>query len=149
MSTNVSNTASPDAVPPWAGAGIQVENQEVIEQLRKEIDKSNGHRDQRTAERKPWVTQLTLLIADPLGKSRTVNVSSHDISTGGFSFIYKQFVHINTKVRAQFESLPGRPSLNGVVRSCIHVGGMHHRVGVQFATTNSIPKEKPKSSPNS
>ena len=148
MSSKPSDTIIAPAVPPWAAGGLADEQQIALEQLRKEIAKSSGHRNKRTAERQPWVTQLNLLIADPLGKARALNVSSHDISTGGFSFIYKQFVHINTKVRVQFESLAGRPTLNGVVRSCIHVGGMHHRVGVQFATPSSTSKEAPKASPN-
>ena len=125
--------ASPAPVPEAA--------QSVVEQTRRQEDKGQspaekgqGTRNQRTAERQPFVTQLTILITDPNGKPRTLNVASHDISTGGFSFIHKQFVYQNTRVQVHFESLPGNPTLEGVVRSCIHVGGMHHRVGVQFVT---------------
>ncbi len=117
---------------------------EVIEQLRQQGDScQEKKKNQRKSERRAWVTQLTLLIEDPLGKQRTLDVATHDISTGGFSFIYKQFIHINTKVAVLFETLPGKPALNGVVRSCVLLDGMHHRIGVQFHIPRTPQQGKP------
>jgi|CXWL01.1.fsa_nt_gi hypothetical protein len=136
MTTKSTTTGSPNLPQKQtpAPAPLSEATQKVIEQLRQQAVTPLKKRDQRSSERRPWVAHLTLLITDPLGKPRTLDVVTHDISTGGFSFIFRQFFHVNTRVRAQFETLPGKPVLDGVVRSCILVGGVHHRVGVQFDT---------------
>jgi len=109
--------------------------EDIIEQLHHRVGNAHRVRNERRAERHHWITDLTLVIEDPLGKPRTIEVTTNDISAGGFSFVYHQFIHFGTKVRAHFESVPGRPNLDGVVRSCAHLGGMNHRVGVQFTSS--------------
>lgn len=104
----------------------------VIEQLQARAQENASVPNQRRAERHPWVTSLTVMLEETPGKWRTVEVTSHDISTGGFSFVYRQFTHVGTNVRVNINCLPGRPILDGAVRSCVYIGGHHHRIGVQF-----------------
>ncbi len=132
--TSTDNTSVPQADAPAAtpAAATEATPKEVIDQLHERLGKKRGSPNERTAERRPWVTSLVLVLEDPDGKPRTVEVTTHDISVGGFSFVYRQFLHAGTKIRAHFSILPGRPFLDGIVRNCMYVGGMHHRVGVQF-----------------
>ncbi len=125
--------------PDWPprGAGSQ-ENEpdpaEVIQALRLRRGPKKRLRV-RTGRRHPWCIPLTLEIEEvrPGGtRRRHVEVTTHDICTGGFAFIFNQFVHPETIVRARFESLPTRPYLTGVVRNCVHLSGTQHRVGVEF-----------------
>ena len=107
---------------------------DVIQQLGSKFGQKDEQHDQRQSERHPWTVHLTVIIEDPAGKPRTLEIVTHDISAGGFSFIYRQFMHLGTKVRVQVVSLEGRPTLDGVIRNCTYLGGMNHRIGVQFVT---------------
>lgn len=146
-STPIERAIPPDAEPPAPGASADV-GSPIIEQLHERVGPSKEVVNRRQSERRPWITPLTILIEDPMGKPRTLEATTHDISTGGFSFVYRQFIHINTKVRVYFESLPGRPALEGVVRSCTYAGEMHHRIGVQFVKPEDSKSEKRKPQPS-
>jgi len=119
-------TATPEASAPIATAD------EVIAQLYARHGLKGSRANERSSERFPWVTSLALVIIDPQGTPRTLEVLTHDISAGGFSFVYRQFLHVGSMVRAEFTVLPNRPRLDGIVRNCVHVGGINHRIGVQF-----------------
>jgi len=116
--------------------------QEVIEQLHQRLGQERNVSNERRAERHAWVTDLTLVIEDLQGKPRTLEVTTHDISEGGFSFVYRQFIHTGTRILAHFGSVSGRPSLEGVVRNCAYVGNMHHRIGVQFSSRQEGGKKQ-------
>lgn len=88
--------------------------------------------DQRRAERHPWVAELTITIDDTGTDPRNLHVTSRDISRGGFSFMYRQFIAPGTAVGVRINKLPERGILRGIVRSCVHLGGILHRIGVQF-----------------
>jgi len=59
-------------------------------------------------------------------------VVTQDISRGGFSFLYSQYLPEGALIMATFDMLPGTPVIQGVVRSCQFLEGMKHRVGVAF-----------------
>jgi hypothetical protein len=91
--------------------------------------------DQRTYLRHAWSVPLTLVIEETAGcrrAPREIEVLTADLSLGGFAFYYRQYVARETSVRVQFDSLPTRPRLVGVVRNCRLLEGTRHRIGVQF-----------------
>jgi len=97
-------------------------------------------RDERRHPRLPWVTTLTVWVKDRRNSwdaPRTLRVTTHDISRSGFSFVYGQFLHVDTVVCTQFDTLPGRPIITGIVANCVHVGGRQHRIGVRFVEADS------------
>jgi len=106
---------------------------EVFSELFKRFDRGQGVPNGRRFERYPWIIDLTMWLEEPSGATRTLDVTTHDLSRGGFSFVYRQFLHAGTKIRARFNILPNRPTVAGLVRNCNWVGGHHHRVGVEFA----------------
>ncbi|MBI3833282.1 MAG: PilZ domain-containing protein [Planctomycetes bacterium] len=121
--------------------------QRVIELLTKRFGEKRDAPNQRSSERHPWVVDISLVIEDPHGKPRTLDVVTHDISEGGFSFMYQQFIHVGTRIITHFGSIPGHPSLVGVVRNCVYVGSMYHRIGVQFPTASKAPKNQTDTKP--
>lgn len=88
----------------------------------------------RRQDRKAWNVHLRLIIYEgsASGTPRDTEAVTHDLSTGGYSFITRYYVHVGATVEATFDTLPQRPTIIGVVRNCIHLGGAMHRVGVQF-----------------
>jgi hypothetical protein len=80
-----------------------------------------------------WNMTLDLELTEQDGsRRRALRVQTLNLSSGGFAFLHRQFVHPGTRVLAEFSRLPGRPLIEGVVRCCDALGGMEHRVGVQF-----------------
>lgn len=87
----------------------------------------------RQQARHVWNTVLRLEITDADGsRRREVDVRTLNLSAGGFAFLMRQFVHPGSRVLAEFKALAGKPVVEAVVRSCTPLGGMEHRVGVQF-----------------
>lgn len=93
--------------------------------------------DEREASRYPWVTKLAVRIVDPTGGIRDIEITTHDLSVGGFSFLYNQFLHNGTIVITHIKSLPNQPTIMCVVRNCVHVKGAIHRIGVRFENAKS------------
>lgn len=88
--------------------------------------------------RRVWNTMLDLELTEQDGsRRRHVRVQTLNLSSGGFAFLHRQFIHPGTRVRAEFQALPGKPIIEGVVRACDQLGGMEHRVGVQFIANAS------------
>ena len=76
---------------------------------------------------------MTLHIDDPRrGGTRTIRAATSNISAGGFAFIFDTLISPGATVRAQFDSLPGKPQIAGLVRSCVHICGTQHRIGVEY-----------------
>jgi hypothetical protein len=63
---------------------------------------------------------------------RQLKVATNNISEGGFGFIIDGKVPVGSTVRVQFDSLPKKPRISGVVRSCVYLCGTQHRIGVEF-----------------
>ena len=107
---------------------------EVIERLH-ELRGSRGSCGKRQHERHAWNVVLTLELREESAdgvRRREVEVTTHDICAGGFAFVFRQFIREGTLVRARFDMLPNKPTLTGVVRNCLFLGGSQHRIGVQF-----------------
>lgn len=105
----------------------------IIENLRRKywLEPTISKRGQ---DRKSWTVHLRLIIHEGAASCtpRETEAVTHDLSTGGYSFITRYYVHVGAMVEATFDTLPQRPTIIGVVRNCIHLGGAMHRVGVQF-----------------
>lgn len=132
------------------GAGAELEAPEpatptsVMEELVQRHGGTKTAKNQRSHERHKWTVPLTLELEESgqYGPTRrTIQVSTVDISRGGFAFAFRQYVFPGTIVRAQFDSLPKCPRLEGSVTGCILLGGNQHRVGVQF--TQAERSDKP------
>jgi hypothetical protein len=78
------------------------------------------------------VPLLVQLHGKRAGGLRTIRVATNNVSSGGYAFIFDAYVEPGASVRAQFESLPGKPCVTGEVRSCVHLCGTQHRIGVEF-----------------
>lgn len=95
--------------------------------------KAEGGNSRRKHERHSWSVPLRITVTSPeTNHERTLNVVSHDISKGGFSFVADHYIHPESQVTTTFNSLPNKPVIAGTVRSCFLADGMSHRVGVQF-----------------
>ena len=89
--------------------------------------------EHREATRYHYCVPMTLHIDDPRKPgTRVVRAASSNISTGGFAFIFDAAISPGSTVRAQFDSLPGKPQIAGLVRSCVRICGTQHRIGVEY-----------------
>ena len=119
---------------PVASERNDVTPEEVLDALRQRRS-TKGSKKIRKHERHAWCVSLTLELQESHMEGvrrRQVAVTTHDISAGGFAFIFNQFIHPGTTIRAHFEALPNKPQLSGVVCNCVHLSGNQHRVGVQI-----------------
>ena len=94
-----------------------------------------GEERRRQFERLPWLRRVPIWFVEETAagrRTRKLHVLTHDISRGGFGFIIGEYLHPGTFVRAQFDCLPSRPVVTGVIRHCALLGGGQHRIGVQF-----------------
>lgn len=108
---------------------------EVVDEAFRRCGAEQSNADQRTHPRYTWIFPLTLVLeegSDHQLAVREIEVLTADLSVGGFSFCYRQYVARDTSVRVQFDSLPTRPRLVAVVRNCRLLEGTRHRIGVQF-----------------
>lgn len=91
-------------------------------------------------ERHPWQVAVQVEILEDSSKitgdspSRTITVTTQDLSRNGFAFTYQGFIHPGTMIQVSFDMLPHQPVYLGTVRHCNNIGGMMHLVGVQFHT---------------
>ncbi|MCC7145389.1 MAG: PilZ domain-containing protein [Phycisphaeraceae bacterium] len=122
------------------------EPQKIIQDLGKQHTQQASPNDRREHKRFPWSVALTMQLEESGGNHRRIEVTTLNISVGGFAFTYRQFIHPGTIVFARFETLPDKPVLKGVVRSCAPIGGMQHRIGVQFLE-NTHQAETPDNPP--
>ncbi len=108
---------------------------DVVDGLFLRSDKNKATGNQRSSERNALAINLSITIeqrnAHDVTRS-TKDVVTQDISRGGFSFLYNQYLPVGSLIMATFDMLPGTPEVQGVVRSCRLIEGMKHRVGVAF-----------------
>ncbi len=91
--------------------------------------------ERRRSARLPWLRQVPIWVAEETGSGRRIrklDALIHDVSHGGFGLIFGQDLNPGTIVRARFDCLPNRPVVTGVIHYCVHLGGTHYRIGVQF-----------------
>jgi len=113
----------------------------ILDELRQHYEVS-GAGENRQHERKAWCVPLTVLFKEKVLEGvieRPAEVTTHDISRGGFSFVYDQYVHLGTKIHVRFDTLPSTPRVSGIVRNAIHLHGKRHRIGVKFAGIRREP----------
>lgn len=106
-------------------------------------DRNRQAPNERRYERQPWTATITVTIDRQTLRGATqhaLRVVAQDISRGGFSFIYRQFISPGSKVSIKLDMLPGEPVINGTVKSCVLIGGMEHRVGVAFDPVSKAEK---------
>jgi PilZ domain len=109
---------------------------EVFNELREELDASGI--DRRYRARYPWKAELTIWVIDEPHRDRGVreiHVETTDISTSGFGFVFRQYIHPGAMLRARLDVLPGKPIIDGIVAHCQMTEGSLHNVGVQFIKT--------------
>jgi len=124
------------AGPDWtddesAAASLPADVLEELRQQRKQLGEKRARHDKRHT----WSVRMTVELeeaTDISRRRRKIVVTTHDLSTGGFAFTYRRYIHPGTQVRAMFDSLPGTPTMLGIVRHCNHLGGSEHRIGVEF-----------------
>jgi len=130
-------TAELYAGPDWDGnMGCTFDSPTaVVDQVLHRFGEQGPTANRRAQQRHPWSVLLTVVIeeaGDDRSIPREIQVTTVDISRRGFAFYYRQYISLDTRVRAQFDSLPNRPRVAGVVRNCRLTGGARHRIGVQF-----------------
>ena len=113
---------------------------EIYEGLSDQYERKGGVVTRRQSERKPWPATLTLSVVKMSGRTPVEQhrqATAHDISRGGIGIFLKQFLDPGRSVSIRFDSLPDRPTIDGVVANCTYIGGKQHRVGVQFVSSAS------------
>jgi hypothetical protein len=106
----------------------------IMQQLQQKYQLPDGG-DGRKHQRKPWNVVLSVefkISGGRLTLERKAEVTTHDISQGGFSFIFNENILKGTHVKACFDMLPNKPIVHGEVRSSRLLYGVQHRIGVAF-----------------
>ncbi len=107
--------------------------------------REQGIADERKYKRFEWVKEIDIRVDDPAHSTRVLRVTTHNLSRGGFGFLYKQYIHIGTKVIVCFEGGSDGPRLRGTVRECVDLGEGQHYVGVKFIDDGvRAPLRRPK-----
>jgi hypothetical protein len=105
---------------------------EILRALEEQQSPANQP-EARKSVRHYYTVPLVVQLQDTrMGAMRTIRVATNNVSNGGYAFIFDAFVEPGSTVRAQFDSLPGKPCITGTVRSCVHLCGTQHRIGVEF-----------------
>ena len=115
--------------------GEEAAGADVAAALRGRIGGVQVGEERRWFVRLPWLRLVPIWVAEEGGsgrRTRKLDVLIHDVSAGGFGFISGEYLNPGTTVRAQFDCLPNRPVVTSIIRHCVHLGGTHHRIGVQF-----------------
>jgi len=107
----------------------------ILEQLREDFSLPESG-DGRKHERRSWCVVMTVEVDRQSHNGtfrKSAQITTHDISRGGFSFIYHETIPENSKITGQLDMLPNKPVIHGVIRSCFHLIGNQYKIGVQFA----------------
>ncbi len=91
--------------------------------------------ERRRFQRLAWLRLVPIWVAAETGSDwriRKFDALIHGVSQGGFGIALAERLDPSTLIRAQFDCLPNHPVVTGVIRYCVHLGGGHHRIGVQF-----------------
>ena len=119
---------------------------ELVDDLLAHQDPGQTMTERRARERHKWNVPLKLLLAERTSMGpiyREIQATTADLSRTGFAFIHRYYVAVNTRVEAQFDQLPNKPRVEGVVRNCRLITGLGHRVGVQFVQPNELTEATP------
>ncbi|MGE3181609.1 MAG: PilZ domain-containing protein [Phycisphaerae bacterium] len=110
----------------------------VISELKKfEERRPGGSKRDRIHDRHAWCVKLSIQLLEPTGTLKQ-EVTTCDLSKGGFAFISHRLIHVGTQLKTIFDMLPSKPRLGGVVRNCIYIQPRQYRVGIQFQDPNDL-----------
>ncbi len=80
-------------------------------------------------------TDVALHVIQPGGGATDIVVSTRDLCANGVSFLYWSFLYTGTVLRVVLNKrMGGEEVLSGKVVWCRHIFGLHHLIGVKFAT---------------
>ena len=106
----------------------------ILRQLQRDRQNPDG-KEIRKHQRKSWCVVLSAEFEIEEGSitlEHKEEVITHDISQGGFSFIFHMNLTKGPHIKACFDMLPKKPVINGEVRSSRHLYGTQYRIGVSF-----------------
>lgn len=109
---------------------VKTTGREVMEELARLYESPAGT-EQRRVQRKNWPAFVTVSWEEK-SERKTADAAAHDISEGGLCLFAQQVPQEGTRVTVRFNDLPEQPSLGGTVRYSCSVGGLLHRIGVEF-----------------
>lgn len=99
-------------------------------------NESDGNKDQRREhQRFDWRMKLLLRVQVPEQPEipyRELDVVTHDLGVGGFSYLSKAPLNRNTAVLACMPHLEKDRCIIGKVRYCYQEVGLQYRIGVKF-----------------
>lgn len=107
----------------------------VVDALSRQQEAKEKGKESRRHARRRWVMPLDVIIEERTATGshpRGIQVTTQDLSPGGFSFVSRHMIHPGTQLRVRFDLLPNRPTLRCVVRHCAHAVGAEHLIGVAF-----------------
>ena len=125
---------------------VDAASRQILEHLQEEYKPPQGG-DGRMHQRKSWCAVLTVQFEDSTGQLtilHKVEITTHDVSRGGFGFIFNKNIRVGSHISAQFNMLPNQPIIHGEIRSSRHLCGQQYRIGVFFTNVkrgNELPQQ--------
>ena len=112
----------------------KAEQRALIDALNKEAETAEQQKNNRTHERMSFQAMaIHVTFSHPGGVNAKCLVTARNLSVGGLGFLHGGFVHTDTPVSLQLPTIFGDTRVvNGTVRSCRHVSGKVHEIGVKF-----------------
>ena len=112
----------------------QTERDLLIDGLEKSARDSRVEHEGRTHERVGFNTKnFPVTFTHPGGVETRCLVTARNLSIGGLGFLHGGFLHANTACAIELPTIFGDSRvIRGAVRSCRHVAGKIHEIGVRF-----------------
>ncbi|MCP4594777.1 MAG: response regulator [bacterium] len=106
--------------------------EQVLDSLDKSAGRDAGAANRRVA-RQTWRKQLKVIVAQPGGDVRCIEVVSRNLSSGGLSFMHNGFLHAGTRCELQLVTADGAwIDVRAEVVRCRYVAGGAHEVSLRF-----------------
>ena len=105
-------------------------------QILDDLDATRGrHADaaKRRSTRRSWRKPLKVLITQPGGDRRKIEVVTRDLSSGGLSFLYNGYLHVGTSCELQLITVDNAwVDIQGIIVRCRFVAGRVHEASLRF-----------------
>lgn len=110
------------------------EREHLLETLEKLAAESHVARNIRAHDRVTFtIKPFAVTFLHPGGVETRCLVTARNLSVGGLGFLHGGFLYDGTRCQLHVPTIYGdRRTLTGAVRSCRHISGNIHEVGVQF-----------------
>ena len=113
--------------------GKQVTDPDQLLQQLDAADKQDPGAAKRRATRKSWRKRLKMLIVEPAGNERRVEVVTRNLSGGGLSFLNNGYLHTGSRCEMQLMTSDNAwVDIQATVLRCRYVAGRVHEVGIRF-----------------